>query len=164
MMGREFALYAYPRSLPCVFIRTGVSGAAGWARALESAEIVRPTACRWAGFETLRGHISVSSPFEEVADEPVSRLKRRFGRGGDALKKPSLTLTYSHLLSSTLISDGGILHYFRGKVGRAQKPYSRLPFRGALRSPSGRASTKCPRRRLSDGRVIPWSARVITKG
>jgi hypothetical protein len=83
---------------------------------------------RCAAFGTVRGHISVFSLFEYVAGEPVSWLKPRFGRGGDVLKKPSPTLTYSHLLSSTLISDGGTSHYFRGKVGRAQKPYSPLPF------------------------------------
>jgi hypothetical protein len=79
-------------------------------------------ACRWADFETLRGHISVSSPFENVADEPVFQAETAIWARGDALKKPSLTLTYSHLLSSTLISDGGILQYFRRKVGRARKP------------------------------------------
>jgi hypothetical protein len=87
-------------------------------------------ACRGAGFETVRGHIAVSSPFEDVADEPVFQAKTATWARGDALKKPSLTLTYSHLLSSTLISDGGILHYFGRKSEELESQTRHCHFAG----------------------------------
>jgi hypothetical protein len=44
--------------------------------------------------------VFLALPFlRELAGQPGPRAESCFGRGGDALKKPSQSLTYSHLLS-----------------------------------------------------------------